>query len=94
MNATCLSVCRYVRSLDSDQLGGNYVDASGLGSCAPQQYADSSEYLDFNGAAVPPNTAINPCGLMAYSYFNDSFSLRQGSDNINLDVSSHALHSL
>lgn len=71
--------CRYVRSLNSDQLGGNYKPPQELGSCAPQQYAKDNT----DGTPVPPNSAINPCGLMAYSYFNDSFSLQ----GFTLDVS-------
>lgn len=63
---------RYVRSLNSNQLGGKYEAPGSLGTCAPQQYASDSA----DGTPVPPNTEINPCGLMPYSYFNDSFSLQ------------------
>lgn len=56
---------------------------SSLGACAPQQYAD----VLADGTPAPPNTAINPCGLMAYSYFNDTFDLRDASGSMGLDVS-------
>lgn len=56
---------------------------SHLGACAPQQYAD----ILANGDPAPPNTAINPCGLMAYSYFNDTFDLLDASGSMGLDVS-------
>lgn len=80
---TCPLFCRYVRSLNSDQTGGENVAPSDLGACAPQQFADVLQ----DGTPAPPNTAINPCGLMAYSYFNDTFDLTDGSRSMGLDVS-------
>nr|GAT55501.1 transcription regulator [Mycena chlorophos] len=54
---------RYVKSLNTDQLKGTFVSASSLsnGDCKP--LATNS-----NG------TAIYPCGLIANSVFNDTFS--------------------
>ncbi|KAF5330821.1 hypothetical protein D9619_005672 [Psilocybe cf. subviscida] len=54
---------RYVKSLNSDQLKGKYVSPGSLdkSDCKP---------LAVNGS----NVAIFPCGLIANSLFNDTFS--------------------
>ena len=52
---------RYVKSLDSDQLQGNAVHNDSLGSCKPLD-------VDHNGKPYWP------CGLIANSFFNDTFS--------------------
>ena len=52
---------RYVKSLDSDQLKGNAKRNDSLGSCDP---------LDTDSDGKP----YWPCGLIANSFFNDSFS--------------------
>ncbi|KAJ3517800.1 hypothetical protein NLJ89_g286 [Agrocybe chaxingu] len=53
---------RYVKSLNSDQLKGKFVSAKDLddGDCKPLGSIN--------------NTAIYPCGLIANSFFNDTFS--------------------
>ncbi len=53
---------RYVRS----QLAGT---SSGSSRCAPQQYVGGQP-----NASLAHDGAINPCGLIAWSFFNDSFS--------------------
>lgn len=57
---------RYVKSLDTSQLLGNFVSNSSIksGTCDPLT-------TDHNG------TAYYPCGLIANSMFNDSFSSPQ-----------------
>ncbi|KZP29894.1 cell cycle control protein [Athelia psychrophila] len=61
---------RYVKSLDSNQLLGKHVDASTLnnGDCTPL----ALRRTDPND----PNTnkIVYPCGLIANSMFNDTFS--------------------
>ncbi|KAH7889847.1 ligand-effect modulator 3 family [Phlebopus sp. FC_14] len=54
---------RYVQSLDTSQLQGQYVDASTLssGNCKPL-------------AVTSDGKAIYPCGLIANSLFNDTIS--------------------
>ena len=52
---------RYVKSLDSDQLKGHAKANNTLGACKP---------LDVDNKGKP----IWPCGLIANSIFNDSFS--------------------
>ncbi|KAJ2937058.1 hypothetical protein H1R20_g42, partial [Candolleomyces eurysporus] len=53
---------RYVKSLNSDQLKGKYVSPEDLDN------SDCKPLSSING------TAIYPCGLIANSYFNDTFS--------------------
>jgi hypothetical protein len=57
---------RYVRSRDDNQLAKG---GTGSAECAPQQYVNGT--LD---PSLPHDGAINPCGLIAWSFFNDSFS--------------------
>lgn len=52
---------RYVKSLDSDQLKGGAISNNSLGACTP---------LDTDHDGKP----YWPCGLIANSIFNDSFS--------------------
>lgn len=54
---------RYVKSLDSNQLKGSYVSPSTL---------DNS---DCKPLSTINHTAIYPCGLIANSLFNGSFSV-------------------
>lgn len=58
---------RYVRSYDPVQMhdGGN----SPLAACAPFQYLTNPDGSNDNSAA------ITPCGQIAHSFFNDSYSL-------------------
>lgn len=72
--------CRYVRSLDSKQLGG---DNSTSGACEPIQY------LGDNGKnnSLPNQGRVNPCGLIAYSNFNDTFAVSVGGRAQTIDVS-------
>lgn len=82
--------CRYVRSMVSAQLGGEDKAASTLGQCAPQNYVN--QQAGFQG--LPDNAAIDPCGLVAYSYFNDTFAISTqqpgaaAATPVTLDVSS------
>lgn len=92
-------VFRYVRSLVSSQLGGKNKAPSTLGQCAPQQYVDGTEGTadPTTGDVLTDNAAVDPCGLMPYSYFNDSYVMSQqqpGGDLtvIDMDVSSALLH--
>lgn len=54
---------RYVQSLDTSQLQGQYVDASSLSSSNCKPLAVTSD-----------GKAIYPCGLIANSVFNGRFS--------------------
>lgn len=84
-----LKACRYVRSMVSAQLGGEDKQPNTLGQCAPQNYVN--QQAGFEG--LPDDAAINPCGLVAHSYFNDSFTISTqqpggAATPVTLDVSS------
>lgn len=68
--------------MDDKQLGGKGGTSS---SCSPQQYVNGSA-----NPGLPNNGEINPCGLIAWSFFNDTFSVsRQSSGNsapVSVDV--------
>eukprot|EP00002_Diphylleia_rotans_P016383 TRINITY_DN3182_c1_g1_i1.p1 TRINITY_DN3182_c1_g1~~TRINITY_DN3182_c1_g1_i1.p1 ORF type:complete len:331 (+),score=69.49 TRINITY_DN3182_c1_g1_i1:45-1037(+) len=71
---------RYVRSRNDDQLAGEIVDsAKALEDCEP--LLNGPEKL--SGAA----DFYNPCGLIAASWFSDSFELNRGPQSINIDRS-------
>ncbi len=58
-------VCRYLNSKSDAQLrGGSVTTASLHSSCSPQDL--------LNGFSSTP---IDPCGLVAWSYFNDTFQV-------------------
>ena len=60
---TCFSMRRYLNSKNDPQLRGSSVSASSLHtSCSPQDLLNGSD-----------SAPIDPCGLVAWSYFNDTF---------------------
>lgn len=65
---------RYVKSRNDQQLRGDVVDSySALEDCDPLKSADSSE---------DPSKFYLPCGLIAWSVFNDTFGLRDGNSTV------------
>ncbi|KAK9791624.1 hypothetical protein WJX73_003353 [Symbiochloris irregularis] len=62
---------RYAGSEDNSQLRGVARTGSVLGGCSPEQY------LAGNTSAV-----IDPCGLVAWTLFNDSYTLASGGNAI------------
>jgi hypothetical protein len=93
---------RFVRSVSHDQLHGNDVSYGALTECVPQRVLDA----EANETLLDDGT-INPCGLTAWSYFNDTFMdfqvrsaggvhcrNRAGPDmsSVNLVASMYALH--
>ena len=73
MPATRALGCRYVRSVDSKQLGGKNSTTS---ACQP--------FSNINVPGSLDNGIINPCGLIAHSNFNDTITVRNA--GIVLDV--------
>lgn len=70
---------RYVRSRADNQMAGEGTDAS---SCSPQRYIDGAINNSLPNAGV-----INPCGLIAWSFFNDTYTLQDSSGNaVPIDV--------
>jgi len=67
---------RYVKSRSDTQLRGDVVSSySSLSDCDPR--------ISANGSKDPSNFYL-PCGLIAWSIFNDTFVLRQGNTAIPL----------
>ena len=56
---------RYVRSRDDNQMAGKDAGSS---KCAPEQYVGGNP-----DPSLPNGGEVTPCGLIAWSQFNDSF---------------------
>lgn len=61
-----------MRSRDDSQNGGN--NGSPSSQCEPQQYIGGQP-----NSSLPNNGGIVPCGLIAWSFFNDTFTVSQRS---------------
>ena len=78
---------RYVKSKETDQLTGD--DISVHDECEPAEknkemgFSPSQTALD--GSALDPEAYAVPCGLMAKTFFNDSFSFSIGSTDLTVD---------
>jgi LEM3 (ligand-effect modulator 3) family / CDC50 family len=72
-----------VRSIDSKQLAGDNVTSS---ACQPLQYVNSTGGQQEWNWQMPDGGAINPCGLIAWSYFNDTFTVLNGKTQAPIDV--------
>lgn len=77
---------RYAKSRSDDQLAGNSVTESGLSDCSPLRKPGEYTNLGNMGSApyevggdnIDPSSAVySPCGLIAWSMFNDSFVLER-----------------
>lgn len=69
---------RYVKSRSNTQLLGNdlEVDSSAMKDCDPIITNGDLEFThNVNGTLLDPQAAAFPCGLVAKSFFNDTFSL-------------------
>jgi hypothetical protein len=70
---------RYVKSRDDAQLKGKFVTNSSLASCKPEDFLD--------------NNPIVPCGLIAWSFFNDSYVFTLNNVSLPINKTSIAWHS-
>ena len=68
---------RYAKSRSDTQLAGNSVSYSSISDCKPVRY--KGELMDLTQFEPTPDTGIRniyaPCGLIAWSMFNDSFTM-------------------
>jgi hypothetical protein len=72
----------YVKSVNYDQLGGDDLPVSDLDDCSPIKtnaelgFEKSHGNIGFNqGINLVSEAAANPCGLIARSFFNDTYAL-------------------
>ena len=72
---------RYVRSRSDQQLGGRGGTAS---SCEPERFVNGTA-----NPSLPANGNIDPCGLAAWSFFNDTYSFSIGGASLPVDVGSY-----
>jgi hypothetical protein len=67
---------RYVKSRSNSQLMGNWLDVDQLDDCDPiKRNKDVGRELSISGAKLDEDAPAFPCGLVAKSYFNDTFTL-------------------
>lgn len=79
--ADTAQLLRYVRSRNDNQMGGD-TSATAGSSCEPERYVNGSA-----NANLPNDGNINPCGLIAWSFFNDTYSLATSSGSaVPIDV--------
>lgn len=71
--------CRYVRSLSAQQLGGQ--NPGSANECSPKRILESKEGRQVNGTGL-----IVPCGLVAASYFNDTYAVEDANGPISINV--------
>ena len=78
----------YAKSLNTHQLQGGTPDDSDLqSSCFPIVYnKDLFVSNAIDGTPLDPEAVANPCGMIAYTLFNDSFSLGN-----NVDISASGI---
>ena len=63
--------CRYVKSRSDSQLRGTGDNLSSTSDCDPEQVLQPD-----------PSKLIMPCGLIAWSYFNDTYAVRHADTHL------------
>ena len=72
---------RYVMSRSMPQLMGKEIDSTQADQCSPIIYNSDLDFVNgtalsyVNGQELDPNAIAYPCGLIAKSLFNDTYSL-------------------
>lgn len=77
----------YTKSKSAKQLAGNYLSIPEIqADCEPFHLNKNihAEYAFDGVTKLDPEAAANPCGLMAVSYFNDTFGLSQGHKRVHI----------
>ena len=78
---------RYIRSKEIDQLTGD--DIKKHDNCEPAEknkdmgFPSNKKALD--GSDLDDNSFAVPCGLMAKTFFNDTFTFKIGNENLEVD---------
>ena len=87
---------RYVKSRSNEQLMGNYRKVSELDDCDPiKTNKDLGFEFAYNAkkqVPLEPDDPAFPCGLVAKSFFNDTYTLRKegSTEDISIDSSNIA----
>jgi preprotein translocase subunit SecG len=74
---------RYVKSKNIDQLQGNEI--SDKEDCSPAVYnkdMDLGDKTAMDGSDLVPDAVAIPCGLMAKTFFNDTYSFSINGENL------------
>ena len=67
---------RYVKSRSNEQLMGNYLEVSELDDCDPiKTNKDLGREFSVDGTRLVEDAPAYPCGLVAKSFFNDTFTI-------------------
>ena len=72
-----------MKSRENRQLAGNYLTVEELGECDPiKKVADLwlEQRKNINGKTLPDGDPAVPCGLVAKSFFNDTYRLYKRQD--------------
>lgn len=73
---------RYVKSRSNPQLKGLVKSVDDLSNCEPIVTIKDLGYNKvLNGSTLPDDAPANPCGLIAKSYFNDSYWIADPNGN-------------
>jgi hypothetical protein len=74
---------RYVKSKEVNQLTGDDFDSHE--NCDPAVYNKQMD-IDYIGLGLNPDSVAIPCGLMAKTFFNDSYTFKiKNGNNIDID---------
>lgn len=76
----------YAKSISYKQLRGQAISVSDAQSdCDPIVFnKDLYVNISITGAPLDQNAIANPCGIIAYTVFNDSFVLQNGSNAVDI----------
>eukprot|EP00358_Blepharisma_japonicum_P001361 CAMPEP_0202946684 /NCGR_PEP_ID=MMETSP1395-20130829/9821_1 /ASSEMBLY_ACC=CAM_ASM_000871 /TAXON_ID=5961 /ORGANISM="Blepharisma japonicum, Strain Stock R1072" /LENGTH=218 /DNA_ID=CAMNT_0049647427 /DNA_START=285 /DNA_END=938 /DNA_ORIENTATION=+ len=70
----------YVKSKSWTQLRGDDIDSTKLKDCDPIEYVkDLNVKSNLKGEILDSESVANPCGLVAKSFFNDTYALYNSS---------------
>ena len=79
---------KYLTSRNDLQLSGENLTVDDLSECKPLvTNGDISKMRSVDGTQLDPNAPAIPCGLFAYTYFNDTFQLFKDNISININES-------
>ena len=84
---------RYVKSKSDDQLNGKYLTLTQIKNSDDCSPVETNEQMDktksYDGTTLDPKGVATPCGLIAKSFFNDTYEIRgpDSNDKVYIDES-------